>query len=279
MSTFLLLSALLPITYLIIAGGSVSRFFNKPGRLQVYSVLGFRWHLLGSSILLWLAGIVALTIETPSPSWLINVTGILLIVLIPIGVVISSCKMFSVIKEANFLTPSEIQTRLSPDDPVIGLEINGESHAYPIKWLEELQIVEDVVGGTPVVVTYSKHGEKAVVFSDEFKHNSLRLIFPPHREENVMLYDPRTKRLVQQMSGEIIFGPDKGGKIPTLPLRIVPWVTWESIHPESKVFYHERTEPTAPGLKILVNKAITYATSNIGLNIAATHFPAQHHTV
>ena len=278
MTTFLLLSALLPITYLILAAGSVTRFFNKPGRAQVYSVLRFRWHLLGASVLLWLAGLITATFDAPSTFWLIDVTGLFLIIFIPVSIIISGCKMFSAVKEAKFLSPTEIRNRLSPDDPVIGLEINGESHAYPIKWIQQPQIVEDVVGGTPVIVTYSKHGKKAVVFSDEFKQNSLRLIFPPHREENVMLYDASTKRLVQQISGEIIFGPNKGGKIPTLPLRIVPWVTWESIHPKSKVFYYEPTQSSLPSLTGLLNRAVSYGTSSIGLSIAAAQFPTQHHT-
>ncbi len=57
-----------------------------------------------------------------------------------------------------------------------------------------------------------------------------------------MLYDSSTKRLILQSSGEIIFGPVKGHSLPIIPLRLVPWVTWETIHPESKVFFYTPIE-------------------------------------
>lgn len=236
MSSLAPLLALLPIAYLILSAGSVSRFFNNSSQAQVYSVLRFRWHLLGASVLLWLAGLI---VAPSSADFLVNVTGLLLLILIPAAIILSGSQMYAAVQEAKYLTPKEGKAQLSPDDPVIGLEINGQSHAYPIKWMKQPQIVEDIVGGRPVIITYSVVNKKAVAFSAEVKLNSLRLIFPSHQEQNVLLYDSKSKRLVQQDSGEIIFGPNKGGRIPTLPLRIVPWVTWESLHPDSKVFYHE----------------------------------------
>lgn len=279
MSTFLLLSAILPIAYLIFAAGTVSRFFNNPGRAQVYTVLRFRWHLLGSGVLLWLAGLAAANANAAPAHFLVEITGGLLIILIPISIIISGCKMYAAVQEAKFLAPNEGKAQLSPDDPVIGLELKGESHAYPIKWIKEPQIVEDIIGGTPVIVTYSANNKNAVAFSADVKLHSLRLIFPPHREENVMLYDTKSKRLIQQDSGEIIFGPNKGGRIPTLNLRIVPWVTWESLHPESKVFYYESTQLPISRVTEILNRAVSFATISFGLNIAASRFPIQHHSI
>jgi hypothetical protein len=39
-------------------------------------------------------------------------------------------------------------------EPVIGLEINGDRRAYPLGILTWHEIVNDVVGGVPVAVTY-----------------------------------------------------------------------------------------------------------------------------
>lgn len=41
-----------------------------------------------------------------------------------------------------------------PDDPVIGVEIGGEAKAYPIKILNWHEVVNDTVGGTPIVVSF-----------------------------------------------------------------------------------------------------------------------------
>jgi hypothetical protein len=186
MSNHLLLSAFLPVIYLIAAAGNVRRFYSKPSKLQVYSVLRFRWHLLGASAFLWLAGMIAGKFDPMAVSWLPNVTGLVLIILMPVSLFVSGCKMFSAVWEAKFLSQDAVKNLLSPDDPVIGLEINGEAHAYPIEWIQQPQIVEDVVGGQPVIITYSVHGSKAVAFSAEFEPHSLRLIFPPHMEREVL---------------------------------------------------------------------------------------------
>ena len=43
---------------------------------------------------------------------------------------------------------------LDVDDLVIGLKINGESRAYPIGPLSRREMVNDVVGGVPILVTW-----------------------------------------------------------------------------------------------------------------------------
>jgi hypothetical protein len=238
-STLLLLSSLLPIAYLILASGKIGRIFNDPTAAQVYHVLRFRWHLLGSGFVLWLAGIVVLSLEASTYSWMDSLSVILLLFLTAVGLYMLGNTMFPPVTEAQFLTSEDVKALLSPDDPIIGLEINGETRAYPIKWLRRPKIVEDVVGDTPLVITYCDPCKEARVFSTEFEGSSLRLIFPNHREHDLMLYDAGGRRLVQQHSGEIIFGPGRGQKLSAVPVRVVPWVTWETLHPNCKVFYYE----------------------------------------
>ena len=43
---------------------------------------------------------------------------------------------------------------MRPEELVIGLSINGDSRAYPINILSRHEIVNDVVGGKPVAVTW-----------------------------------------------------------------------------------------------------------------------------
>ena len=56
------------------------------------------------------------------------------------------------IYDPKFVTASE--ARLHPDELVLGLSVNGDSRAYPI-WIMNLrEIVNDNVGGVPVLVTW-----------------------------------------------------------------------------------------------------------------------------
>ena len=43
---------------------------------------------------------------------------------------------------------------MDPTEQVLGLSIGGEHHAYPISVLSRHEIVNDVVGGQPVAVTW-----------------------------------------------------------------------------------------------------------------------------
>ncbi len=43
---------------------------------------------------------------------------------------------------------------LQPDELVIGLVINGEARAYPVTSLNRREMVNDAVGGTPVLVSW-----------------------------------------------------------------------------------------------------------------------------
>ena len=53
---------------------------------------------------------------------------------------------------------------LAPAEPVIALEIGGDARAYPLRILLWHEIVNDVVGGVPVVVTYCPLCNSSLVF-------------------------------------------------------------------------------------------------------------------
>ncbi len=60
----------------------------------------------------------------------------------------------SAVTRPRFLTPEEAERWMSPSERVIGVEIGGEAKAYPINLLSRHEIVDDVVGGEPVAVTW-----------------------------------------------------------------------------------------------------------------------------
>jgi hypothetical protein len=94
----------------------------------------------------------------------------------------------------------------------------------------------------------------ANAFILEYEGKSLRLIFPPHQDDKVMLYDAISKRLIQQHSGEIIFGYGMGQRLPMIPARVLPWITWETNHPDTRVFYHMPAEEQSFLLRTLAKE-------------------------
>ena len=58
------------------------------------------------------------------------------------------------ILDPKFVDADEADKQMSPDELVLGLEINGEAKAYSIPMLSAHEIVNDVVGGVPLAVTW-----------------------------------------------------------------------------------------------------------------------------
>ena len=57
--------------------------------------------------------------------------------------------------DPTFLTVEEAEGQMmNPGELVIGLSIDGDSRAYPVPFLSSREIVNDVVGGKPVAVTW-----------------------------------------------------------------------------------------------------------------------------
>ena len=50
-------------------------------------------------------------------------------------------------------------------DRVIGITVNGESRAYPLKLMNVHEVSNDTLGGVPIAVTYSPLCDSAVIFN------------------------------------------------------------------------------------------------------------------
>ena len=61
-------------------------------------------------------------------------------------------QMFHPAGAPRFLSMSE--AKIQPADMLIAAGINGESHAYPIREMAYHHVVNDFVGGVPIVATY-----------------------------------------------------------------------------------------------------------------------------
>jgi hypothetical protein len=58
------------------------------------------------------------------------------------------------IESPRFVDQSEANNTYDPDELVLGVEINGDSRAYSVPLLSRHEIVNDVVGGEPIAVTW-----------------------------------------------------------------------------------------------------------------------------
>ena len=61
--------------------------------------------------------------------------------------------MFNPLPNAAYAKANDV-TFVADSDVVLAIEINGEAVAYPVRLMAYHHLVEDVVGGTPIVATY-----------------------------------------------------------------------------------------------------------------------------
>ncbi len=58
------------------------------------------------------------------------------------------------IRDPEFVNAADAEAWMEAEEPVIGVEIDGEARAYPTAMLSRHEIVNDVLGGAPIAVTW-----------------------------------------------------------------------------------------------------------------------------
>jgi hypothetical protein len=142
--------------------------------------------------------------------------------------------------EPVFIRVNEADAWLQPEEPVIALQIAGEARAYPLQILTWHEIVNDEVGGIPVVVTFCPLCNTAIAFEREFDGQVLdfgttgRLRF-----SNLIMYDRQTETWWQQATGDGLAGKYAGSRLTFLPAAIISWADFKEAFPESEVLSRE----------------------------------------
>ncbi len=125
---------------------------------------------------------------------------------------------------------------LKPTEPVIGLTVNGDARAYPLGVLIWHEIVNDTVGGVPVIVTYCPLCNSAVVFDRRVAGTATEFgTTGKLRNSDMVMYDRDTESWWQQFLGEAIVGERTGTRLKMLPARLESWERFAKRHPEGRV--------------------------------------------
>ena len=134
---------------------------------------------------------------------------------------------FVAVADADFLEDRE---------PVIELVVDGDARAYPIQILIWHEIVNDVVAGVPVAVTFCPLCNTAIAFDRRLDRQTLDFGTTGYlRESDLVMYDRQTESWWQQFGGEALVGELTGARLEQLPSRIVAWADFRREHAGGKV--------------------------------------------
>jgi len=150
--------------------------------------------------------------------------------------------------EVDRINDEQRRNYLVSDDRVIGVEIDGESRAYPLRMLDWHEVVNDEVSGVPILVAYNGLSDSAAVFDRRVGGDVLRdvrrfaasgLVYNSHH----ILYDVRDDGLD---GGESLWIPLQRRAVTgaaarddltltPVPCELVTWADWRPRHPQTLV--------------------------------------------
>ncbi len=157
------------------------------------------------------------------------------------------------------------------DEYVLALTVNGESRAYPTRYIWWHHIVNDTVGGMPggaevttesaglitgatdtkagsqreinretgkgipIAVTYCSVCNTGVCYDPTIDGKAIKLDFYGLYNGIVALCERETESVMLQASGRFISGPLRDKTLKTIPILDTTWGEWKSLHPDTLV--------------------------------------------
>ena len=125
-------------------------------------------------------------------------------------------------------------------DLVFGVEINGDTRAYPLRIMGWHEMLNDVIGGMPVALAYCTLCGAGIVFDTHLEDRAEPFVFGTSGllyRSNKLMFDRQTNSLWNQFTGEPVIGSlvDSGVKLKIRPVTITSWANWKSAHPNTMV--------------------------------------------
>ncbi len=139
------------------------------------------------------------------------------------------------IDDPKFVAAGEVDYLLD-DDMVIGVVRGNDARAYPLRILVWHEIVNDLIGGEALAVTYCPLCGTVMVF-DRRAGGTTRtfgvsgLLY----RSDVLMYDRETESLWSQLAMEAVSGPAVGTKLEWMPSEQSTWKAWRGKYPGGRV--------------------------------------------
>lgn len=141
------------------------------------------------------------------------------------------------------MVPASAADHMQDDDVVLGLELDGESRAYPWWIMDNHHVANDIVAGRAAVIVLCEVCSTGVAFDPIV--NGERLTFEVGHAYNgtFALKDHQTESVWSPYLASAIVGPLEGTRLRAVPLSQMAWAAWRDLHPETRVL------PDEPGAR------------------------------
>ncbi len=147
--------------------------------------------------------------------------------------------------ESPFLFRGPPDTRLSPIERVVALELNGDAIAYPFTQLEEVRVIHDTVGGEEVVVLFQFGTASALDGSQigDSRDVGAAGVFRPVADGRPLTFSADGDDIIDDQTGSRwnVLGRAIDGKLAGAQLELVAhanhfWFAWAAFKPETRIY-------------------------------------------
>jgi len=127
--------------------------------------------------------------------------------------------------------------RYLPDEArVIVLEIERDARAYPLAFLDRHELVNDLVGGVPVLISWCPLCGSSVVYEREVEGQLLTFGVSGYLyRSDVLMYDHQTESFWSQLHQGAVAGPQTGTPLTVIPSRVTSLDAFRRERPAGKV--------------------------------------------
>jgi hypothetical protein len=123
--------------------------------------------------------------------------------------------------------------RLKPKTMILGIDVGGASKAYPLEVLRQVRVVNDPVGGRPVLIVHQPTSDTTTAFVA--RSGGKTLTFDAANAETSAIVDRETGSRWNAY-GQCVAGRLKGSTLESLVLEPEYWFAWSEFHRETAVY-------------------------------------------
>lgn len=135
-----------------------------------------------------------------------------------------------------FVSVEDADEWIADDELVLALIYEGVKRVYPLQILVWHEIVNDVVAGDPLLISYCPLCGSGIAYDRTIDGESVEfgtsgMLY----NSNLVMYDRKTETYWSQIDGLAIVGELSGQELVPIGLDTVSWREWKAAHPDSEV--------------------------------------------
>lgn len=138
--------------------------------------------------------------------------------------------------------PASAAEFMTDDELVLGVVVDGEAVAYPVRILAHHELANDVIAGVPVSMVYCTLCRSGLMFDRrvdggtggvdqvlDFQTSGLLI------ESNKIMVDTQTDSLWRHQTGIALSGPLEGTELDQYPVLTTTWAEWLAANPDTEI--------------------------------------------